>query len=205
MTPQVRVAGPDDIPAMAATLGRAFADDPIFEFLLPGVAEAERARRSIPFFAADTRIRVRTATAWTTPERVGAALWAPPGKWRTSIADAIRLAWPVIRGSRARALRALAALSSVEKVHPRQPHWYLAVLGTDPEHRGQGFGAALMAPVLEQCDADGLPAYLESSKESNIPYYERHGFTVERELPLGKGGPSVWTMWREPHVPDPQE
>jgi GNAT superfamily N-acetyltransferase len=198
MTAKVRVAGPDDIPAMALALGRAFADDPIFEFLVPGIAAAERARRATPFFAVDTKLRVRTASAWTTPDRVGAALWAPPGKWRTSLADSVRLAWPILRGTRGRGLRPMGVLSTIEKAHPRQPHWYLAVLGTDPDHQGRGIGAALMAPVLERCDEEGLPAFLESSKESNIPYYERFGFRVERELELGKGAPSVWPMWREP-------
>lgn len=202
MTAQVRLAGPDDVPAMAEALARAFADDPIFEFLVPGIEPAERARRATPFFAIDTKLRVRTASAWTTPERVGAALWAPPGKWRTSAADSLRLAWPILRGTRGRALRSMSVLATIEKAHPRQPHWYLAVLGTDPEHRGKGIGEALMAPVLERCDEEGLPAFLESSKESNIPYYERFGFRVERELELGKGAPSVWPMWRDPQVRD---
>jgi len=56
---------------------------------------------------------------------------------------------------------------------------------------------ALMAPVLEQCDAEGVPAYLESSKESNIPFYERHGFKVTGEVKV-KNGPSLWPMWRDP-------
>ena len=202
MATDVRLAGPDDVAAMAVSLGRAFGDDPIFEFLVPGVDPAERARRATPFFTVDARIRVRTASAWTTPDHVGGALWAPPGKWHTSLADGLRLAWPIVRGSRGRSFRALAALSTIEKVHPRRPHWYLAVLGTDPDHQGKGVGGALMAPVLERCDADGLAAYLESSKESNIGYYERFGFRVERELPLGKGAPSVWPMWREPQESD---
>jgi ribosomal protein S18 acetylase RimI-like enzyme len=92
----------------------------------------------------------------------------------------------------------MGVLSTIEQAHPRQPHWYLAVLGTDPLHQGRGIGTALMAPVLERCDEEGLPAFLESSKESNVPYYERFGFRVERELKLGKGAPSVWPMWREP-------
>jgi ribosomal protein S18 acetylase RimI-like enzyme len=202
MTVQVRLAGPDDIPAMAVALGRAFADDPIFEYLVPEVPLDVRAKRATPFFVVDTRIRVRSASAWTTPEHTGGALWAPPGKWRTTLADTLRLAWPILRGSRGRALKAFSALSAIEKVHPRQPHWYLAVLGTDPDHQGKGIGSALMGPVLTRCDVEGIPAYLESSKESNIGYYERFGFTVERELALGKGAPTVWPMWREPQVPD---
>ena len=36
----------------------------------------------------------------------------------------------------------------------------------------------MISPILERCDHDGLPAYLESSKEKNIPFYRRHGFEV---------------------------
>ena len=52
--------------------------------------------------------------------------------------------------------------------------------------------------VLETCDAEGIPAFLESSKERNISYYERFGFEVTGEERLPKGGPPFWTMWREP-------
>jgi GNAT superfamily N-acetyltransferase len=92
----------------------------------------------------------------------------------------------------------MATLRVLEGHHPAAPHWYLQVLGTEPAEHGRGIGSALMAPVLERCDDEGVPAYLESSKERNIPYYERHGFRVTGELDLPKGGPPVWPMWRDP-------
>ncbi len=54
-----------------------------------------------------------------------------------------------------------------------------------------------MAPVLEECDRDGIPAYLESSRESNLAYYARFGFRVTGRLDLPRG-PRVWPMWRDP-------
>jgi GNAT superfamily N-acetyltransferase len=95
------------------------------------------------------------------------------------------------------ALRGLRVLEFIEKRHPSEPHWHLGVLGTDPPAQGRGLGGAVMAPVLDTCDRDGLPAYLESSKDRNVPYYRRFGFEVTEELRY-PGGPTVWAMWREP-------
>ena len=78
---------------------------------------------------------------------------------------ALRLAW----------FRFSALNAAVSPFHPRKPHWYLAVLGTDPSAQRSGIGAALIAPTLRRCDDEGLPAFLESSKEANLPFYQRHG------------------------------
>jgi GNAT superfamily N-acetyltransferase len=90
------------------------------------------------------------------------------------------------------------AISAVEAVHPTEPHWYLAVIGTEPSRQGHGIGSALLGPVLQRCDQDHIPAYLESSKEANLAFYARHGFEVTRPLDLDGGGPRIWPMWREP-------
>ncbi|MFD0534677.1 GNAT family N-acetyltransferase [Actinomadura luteofluorescens] len=91
--------------------------------------------------------------------------------------------------------------------HPRRdreaPPARAALVPGSTRHRspaqGNGLGAALLRSRLDRCDTEGLPAYLESSKERNVPYYERFGFRVTRELPLpGKGCPPVWLMWRDP-------
>jgi hypothetical protein len=59
-------------------------------------------------------------------------------------------------------------------------------------------GSALLAPVLQRCDSDGLPAYLEASSPRNRALYERQGFAVTEEFALGRGAPPQWRMWREP-------
>ncbi len=62
---------------------------------------------------------------------------------------------------------------------------------------GRGFGSSLMAPVLERCDRDGVPAYLEATSERNKQLYLRHSFEVTDEVPL-PDGPTMWPMWRSP-------
>ena len=46
------------------------------------------------------------------------------------------------------------------------PHWYLSILGVDPDHQGKGLGGELLKPVLAQADAQGLPCYLETLEEN---------------------------------------
>jgi GNAT superfamily N-acetyltransferase len=138
------------------------------------------------------------ASVWTTTDRDASAIWKPPGRWRVGGRELVKQMPQAVSSLRLGLPRALAVLATIEKKHPTEPHWYLAVLGTEPAAQGKGRGSAVIRPVLDRCDADGIPAYLESSKEANIPFYERHGFRVTEEVGFPRGGPSVWLMWREP-------
>jgi GNAT superfamily N-acetyltransferase len=83
-------------------------------------------------------------------------------------------------------------------VHPREPHWYLEIIGTQPQMQGKGLGSALFRPLLALCDRDGLGAYLEASSERSRALYERHGFTVVELFNMPGGGPEIRRMWRDP-------
>jgi GNAT superfamily N-acetyltransferase len=195
-TPTVRRAAPIDIVGVIDTLQQAFFDDPVISYLFPD--EHSRRWRSAKMF--ETLLRghhMPLNSVWTTAEHEGAALWAPPGHWILPPRELVRNAVPMTRSFGLHLPRALRVLSTMDGHHPRQPHWYLAVLGTAPRSQGHGVGSALMGPVLDRCDSEGLPAYLESSKESNIAFYSRFGFALREELRL-PGGPMVWPMWRDP-------
>jgi len=185
-----------DIPRLATTLARAFADDPVTLWLLP---RSRRHTRMVAMFNLLLRSQIGVGETYSTPDGVGAAVWAPPGRWRFDVglmADSIEEFRSIVGANLERAIEVYATL---ERVHPAdQPHWYLATLGTHPDWQGAGVGAALMEPVLSRADEESLPAYLESSKESNIAYYRRYGFEVKGELPLPNGGPTIWPMWRGP-------
>ncbi len=96
-----------------------------------------------------------------------------------------------------RGIGGLRLLSAIDKEHHKGPHWYLAILGTDPSYQRSGAGTAALQPVLERCDTEGLPAYLETQKEENLAYYARHRFDVVQRLDV-KGCPPLWTMLDNP-------
>jgi GNAT superfamily N-acetyltransferase len=85
--------------------------------------------------------------------------------------------------------------------HPREPHYYVRIIGVRAARQGRGLGSTLMQPTLEKADADGLPTYLEASSERSAALYERLGFVHLRKLELPDGGPPVWSMRRPPNGP----
>lgn len=93
--------------------------------------------------------------------------------------------------------RLKVAMVAMHAVHPTAPHWYLEGLGTDPPAQRRGLAVAALAPVLARCDVDAMPAYLESTKESNVGFYEQRGFRVTETIDV-PNGPRLWAMWREP-------
>lgn len=142
---------------------------------------------------------IRHDTTWTTDSHGGAAVWAPPGVRSFPTTAAIRSSPAMLRGFGAKGLaRTLRLVNRMEAVHPRDRHWYLEFLATDSHLRGRGIGSTLIGPGLERADADGLPAYLESSKFDNVPFYRRHGFEVLEEVVVAPGAPPMWRMWRDP-------
>ncbi|EHB55250.1 GCN5-related N-acetyltransferase [Mycolicibacterium rhodesiae JS60] len=196
----VRPTRKADIPALARVMARAFHDDPVMAWVQP---DAARRKAALPgLFSALTRhhfLAGRGTEVAASDDGVGAAaLWDPPGRWTQSPREQLAMLPGVMRAFRGRLAAARTVTDMMKANHPEEPHWYLAMIGSDPMVRGGGFGRALMQSRLDRCDAEYAPAYLESSNPDNIPYYERFGFEVTGELTLPEGGPSLWPMWRAP-------
>ena len=190
----VRLARRDDFGPLAEMLARAFYDDPVTSWFYPDAGR--RMRHARRFFAIRQRQLADQELIYTTPELSGAALWAGPGRWREDLRQSLMLL-PMLPVLLPRIVRSTHAVREIERRHPVRPHYYLSVLGTEPQQQGGGIGSALLGPVLQRCDTDGVGAYLESSKESNVDFYVRHGFSVTERIEL-PDGPSLWLMWREP-------
>jgi ribosomal protein S18 acetylase RimI-like enzyme len=195
--PAVRRATAADVDGMAAQLAKTFWDDPVTSHIFKGERRRDAGLRA--YFATQMRADyLPFGGCYTTDGYAGSAIWAPAGKPLLTGLTAVLTMLPVLPYVWHRMPTTLRILNLVESMHPHEPHWYLATLGTAVELQGKGVGGALMRPVLAHCDAAGLPCYLESSKERNVPFYRRHGFEVVREVHLPDNGPPIWTMWRDP-------
>jgi ribosomal protein S18 acetylase RimI-like enzyme len=197
----VRRATQTDVDPMAGQLARTFFDDPVIAHIFRN--EDRRLAGLRRFFTTQMRADyLAFGGCYTTDDHSGSAIWAPPGKpYLTGLRSIAALA-PVLPFVVAHLKTTLQLLNLIESMHPKEPHWYLATLGTEPARQGKGVGSSLMRPVLDSCDQEGFGAYLESSKERNVPFYRRHGFEVTREVDLPGRGPKLWTMWRPPRPPD---
>jgi GNAT superfamily N-acetyltransferase len=179
--------------AQAAADG--FVDNEIWVWML---GSEERCRRMLPrhYRAMIRRVYMPRRAAWTTPDTKGTALWFPPGtlnlSWRERFTELVSLL-PGILPALGRAGR---WEELIRKHHPREPHWYLQTLAVEPGSQRSGYGSALMQPGLDRADAEGMPCYLETQRESNIPFYERYGFELTGEVSL-HDSPPLWLMWRD--------
>jgi GNAT superfamily N-acetyltransferase len=196
MPPVVRNATAADIDRLSLTLAKAFEDDPVKLFLVG--SKRLPVERVVPFFRVMATLQLAHGHVYTTDDHSAAALWSPPGEWKIPFTSVARHSVTFLKLYGWRFIPNLMVLADMEKHHPQAPHYYLEILGTDPVQQGRGLGTALMQPMLERADREGVGMYLESSKESNVPYYARFGFTVTSELKHRRNGPTMWLMWRDP-------
>ena len=194
----MRVATTNDLNAIGRTLAGAFEHDPLWGWAFE---EAERERKIAALaevfgFCAAAALALGWVRVTDGVEAV--ALWIPPGAPEMSPADAERLPDVVVAACEPEsAQRVLDLFGAFEDNHPHEPpHFYLSLLGTDPDHAGHGHGLRLVADCLAEIDAGDPPAaaFLESSNPANVPRYERLGFRPTREVELiaGLGGTQMW-------------
>ncbi|MDA8291415.1 MAG: GNAT family N-acetyltransferase [Actinomycetota bacterium] len=195
----VRRASASDVEWISAMLARAFARDPVASYIFP--TPAVRSARLERFFELQLRHNyLARGEVYVLDTRVAAAMWMPPKAPEPRARDVLaHLALLPLLGFRFLATRELSLMLAAR--HPPVPHYYLGTIGTAPEEQGRGAGSRLLVPVLARCDATGMPAYLECSKEQNVRFYSRHGFEVREQVRAPGGGPPLWLMWREPLRP----
>jgi ribosomal protein S18 acetylase RimI-like enzyme len=189
---EIRSATPDEMQYTIAAIVAAFLTDPIARFAWPspheylgamGPATREFAGGSFAHHS-----------AYVSTDFCGAALWLPPREHPDD--EALE---KIFRDT-AKPEHLDDLLATFEKMgesHPEEPHWYLPLIGVEPNAQGKGLGEALMRHAVLRCDRERELAYLESTNPRNISLYLRHGFEVIKEIRVG-AAPLVTPMLRRP-------
>ena len=175
-----------------ATIAIAFANDPMMRWTFSPAAYFEFALPLIRAFGGNAFIH---NCADQVADFAAAALWLPPRAEPDH--ETMGRIFGSLDFSPAREKEGEAVFEQMEHFHPKEPHWYLPLIGVDPAFQGRGHGARLMDHALRECDRTGLPAYLESSNPANVPFYETFGFKVMGEIQSGTS-PVMYPMLRPP-------
>jgi GNAT superfamily N-acetyltransferase len=197
-----RVGALAELDSLSATLAAAFADDPVFGWLIP--RPQRRLARLQRFFRLEIAHVVWRSggCAWTSSDLAGASLELPPGRWRMPLTAQLAHGPAFTRVFGARLAHALVLIAKMEHLHLREPHYYIPYVGVEPRAQGQGLGTRLMTATLRRCDEQRRPAYLEATTERNAALYARLGFEHLGPFRLG-GSPPLWPMRRPPSGQDP--
>ncbi|HET7061578.1 MAG TPA: N-acetyltransferase [Nitrosospira sp.] len=180
-------------------MAAAFADDPLTTFCVR--ADAQRYPAMQAGFKRALELYRPHGLTFIANDGTGVAIWARHDQWQLTFAQECALIplYVYVCGV-GRFMRLVRGIEALKSHHPVEPHYYLYMLGVHPDYQSQGLGSALLRIMLERCDREHMPAYLEASHPRNISLYQRHGFRLMRELQFGPGGPSLRAMWREPRI-----
>lgn len=190
----MRQALRSDVDTVARVLAEAFDGDPVMRFIVP---PDRYEHRLASLFAFETLLSPHGSWVDVVDgEIAGAALWGLPGAAQPGFRSTLRHSRRLWRAFGTSLPTAFRVFRTIEDAHPTSPpHWYLQTLGAAVP--GRGVGGALLRDGLARADAQGLPAYLESSAPGNVEIYERFGFRPTGDIVLA-GGPTLTAMWRDP-------
>ncbi len=185
----------------AEALSQAFHEDPLQSYTFPD--PEERRRLSPLHFAAILRYGQLAGHVLAGAEPgSGAIVGIPPDAAGTpemaETSGLTRLGEAIGADAAARFSRAVDYAETQHRRLMQEPHWYVMVLGVAPAFQGQGYGRALLQPMFDLADNDGVPCYLETTQPKNVTFYERLGFHVLTTGVEPESGLHVWTFRRDP-------
>jgi GNAT superfamily N-acetyltransferase len=194
----IRTAGEGDRELVVRLLDEAFQDDPVSGWAFPG---DEYRRTTHPrLMAAFTDIVLAAGRIDVTEDGSACALWLsmPADDHGDAEDDGPAQVREAVDPDNER-VELIGRLTA--DVHPSgRAHQYLWMIAVAPGRQGEGLGTALIESVLDRCDREGLPAYLEASNTRSRVLYERLGFEFTGQAVNLPDGPQMWPMWREPQA-----
>ncbi|MEV6790931.1 GNAT family N-acetyltransferase [Streptomyces sp. NPDC051320] len=191
----IRRAGEADREVLVRLLDEAFLHDPVSSWVFPD--ETHRRKVHGKFLGVFVDVTLAGGRADLSEDGSAMALWldVPAGRPEEEDDTPARMREAADPDNE----RAEQVGRLMGEIHPHdRAHAYLLMIGVAPERQGEGIGTSMMAPVLERCDREGMPAYLEASSARSRRLYERLGFVFMGTAVQLPEGPRMWPMWREP-------
>ena len=95
------------------------------------------------------------------------------------------------------ALMRIEAYSNLKKQNkPSSPHFYINILGVNPQNQGKGIGRAILSHIHQMSEqhSDSHGVALDTQTEQNVGYYQRFGYSVSTTAELENV--KNWFMFR---------
>ena len=186
------ISGDTEVNRAIGTLVSAFEIDPVARWMYHA---RDQYLLHIPrLFRALGASSFEVGGAHRSSDGAGVAIWLPPGVHGDSAPVEAVIADSLTRDMQR---DVSAVFEMTEHYRPTEPHWYLSLIGVEGSQRNKGYGAALLAHCLQQCDREHRAAYLWSSSKQNTSLYQRHGFEVVATIQIGSS-PPIFPMPRRP-------
>jgi GNAT superfamily N-acetyltransferase len=193
---QIHPVGLEELEPAAQVLAAAFRDNPLNRAVI-GPSARRRLRSNLYGSRAAVEVAAESGLLWgaSRAQSLHAVLLAVAPDAQPLPLPAAWTQLRVLLGQGWRTARRWSGVHfELERVRPREPHWYLDLLGVEPGSQRRGVGGALLRAWLARVDADGAPSYLETDRRANLDFYARAGYeVVGTESILGT---DVWRMWR---------
>jgi hypothetical protein len=90
--------------------------------------------------------------------------------------------------------KAMQREAAIRSIHPKELIYYLWFIGVETNEQGKGIGSALMKEIIVHCNKLERTICLETSTLKNIPWYQKFGFSIYKELDFGY---TLYCMKRE--------
>ena len=185
----------------AEVLSQAFQNYPLLQYYFHDELERKKIALYFVSFAIYSGIRYGEIYA-TSLNMEGVAVWIPSDNYPVTIWKLVRsVPLSVIFGfGRYGGGRMRQLGEYIDAVHQRLApfgHWFLQVIGVDPQFQGKGYAGKLLKPMLARIDQEHLPCYLDTQNEKNVSIYQHYGFKVVEEVTIPGTEISHWAMLRE--------
>jgi GNAT superfamily N-acetyltransferase len=190
-----RRAAAADTDLVTSIISLAFASDPVWGRALE--LPDGRTDHHPAFWRLSIEGALRYPWTWLAREGEATAVWIPPaGTEMTPEQESklVHLAKEILGPASDTYLELLERFTAAQP--KTEPHYYLTLLATHPNHRGRGIGMELLSHNLALIDGERMPAYLESTNPANDDRYARVGFEPIGQFSFPGSGPIVTTMWR---------